>query len=399
MGFNRSRLLELIHSAREAIAKQYPLVNVRAITQELLKDERIRKAYSDCPEELDTQVLLLLVSLGDDVQADVESWLAALNYTLRNPPNWIFVAGLVNVSTSSPLDVGRVSIEPKTEKRFAELASSCVSGELPSDWKDSFEHIETQAILVAQVQAPNETLARRHADALFRETIACLRFFAFLNGYTEPIGLQGTVAQSGPTFVAAISESFARQDIRMVTVSMNAGDKRGNAPLDLEEATWTTSERFRSVKDVLSKDSSSRSELEKRFLRAMHWFGEALVEPDTTDAFLKYCIALEALLGRSDPLSNIATPMAEKAAFALGRTVDERILIFNEVKELYGYRSRIVHGSSDLSDDLPEIARNKMKTIVAGLLQVFLDNKWMSVFSNWNQFAHWFDQRRFSEPL
>lgn len=396
MGFNRSRLLELIHSAREALARQSANINVPAITQELLKDERIRKAYADCPMELDTKVLVMLLSLGDDVQADVESWLTALDHTLRNPPNWVVVAGLVNVSTSSPLTVGRVSIEPKTEKRFGELASSCVSGDLPSNWKDCFERIETEAILIAHVQAPNETLARRQADALFRETVACVRFFAFLDGYTEPIGLQGTVAQPGPTFIAAISEHLERQDIRMVTVSMSADNKRGKAPLNLQEAAWTTSERFRSVKDVLSKDISIRTELEKRFLRAMHWFGEALVEPDKTDAFLKFCIALEALLGQSDLLSNIATPMAEKAAFALGRTTAERIQIFNEVKKLYGRRSRIVHGSLDVSGDSLETA--KMKTIVAGLLQAFVDNNWMSIFSHWSQFANWFDERRFSEP-
>lgn len=103
--------------------------------------------------------------------------------------------------------------------------------------------------------------------------------------------------------------------------------------------------------EILSKDKSSRTELENRIVTAIRWIGSGINEDVDCDRFLKYAIALECLLLMREE-DGKGSPIAERCAFLLSNDPQDRTNIDKVVKKLYGKRSDIAHeGETEIEKD------------------------------------------------
>jgi hypothetical protein len=105
--------------------------------------------------------------------------------------------------------------------------------------------------------------------------------------------------------------------------------------------------------DFLEKESINPSnKMKKKFISGLRWTGEA-TKPDILSArFTKLAVALESFIGGDSNVAYLSTrgitaTLAERAAFLIGGSIEEKLAIHKKVAALYGKRSKIVHGSSD----------------------------------------------------
>lgn len=79
-----------------------------------------------------------------------------------------------------------------------------------------------------------------------------------------------------------------------------------------------------------------------RFDRAFYRVQMARAAHDVLDRISEFCSALEALLATSP--GELAHQLAERCAFFVRDTPDDRLKVYREIKKAYGYRSKFVHG-------------------------------------------------------
>ena len=83
------------------------------------------------------------------------------------------------------------------------------------------------------------------------------------------------------------------------------------------------------------------------------WLGKQYDEERLQNKLIYSIFALECLLSNSTNFSSITAAVAEKCAFLIGNTKEERLKIFFKAKKLYDIRSALAHGSSesDISEE------------------------------------------------
>lgn len=80
---------------------------------------------------------------------------------------------------------------------------------------------------------------------------------------------------------------------------------------------------------------------------ALEWGFEAATNQNETFAFVQACIGIEALLGEElDTEAGLTRQLADRCAFLLGRTREDRSFIRKHFSELYRTRSKLVHGKA-----------------------------------------------------
>lgn len=103
-------------------------------------------------------------------------------------------------------------------------------------------------------------------------------------------------------------------------------------------------------------DRQDLSGLEKRIATAVEWVGRSLLEKTIQAAFIEASVAIESIFTYQE--KSIITPsilnqISENVALLMGNTVDQRIEMEKELKQLYSIRSGIVHAGNkeiDLKD-------------------------------------------------
>ncbi len=100
--------------------------------------------------------------------------------------------------------------------------------------------------------------------------------------------------------------------------------------------------------EILNPNNSENENL----LTAIDWSFESKVNPNNTFSFIQLCIALEAILSDNSESESITKTLSDRAAYFIGESVNERRKIIDQFKELYGLRSKLVHGrKANLQDD------------------------------------------------
>ncbi|WP_155624796.1 HEPN domain-containing protein [Burkholderia vietnamiensis] len=80
--------------------------------------------------------------------------------------------------------------------------------------------------------------------------------------------------------------------------------------------------------------------------RALEWSFDSAIDEDTTTSFVKTCIGLEAVLAEQSQNLGITEQLADRCAFILNKTTEDRRKTREEMREIYQLRSKIVHGVS-----------------------------------------------------
>jgi hypothetical protein len=97
---------------------------------------------------------------------------------------------------------------------------------------------------------------------------------------------------------------------------------------------------------VRKPDSSA---LTKTVFESLLIYSRTALTTDTSEKLLYVFVALESLLLRGD-VEPIQASLAERVAFLVGRTTDERLAVARDVKDAYALRSRFVHHNARIDD-------------------------------------------------
>jgi hypothetical protein len=107
------------------------------------------------------------------------------------------------------------------------------------------------------------------------------------------------------------------------------------------------------TKPALEEESTSGVIHESRIGRTLYFVQAARNAGDIAVKIAFYCICFESLF--STDTSGVSHRVAERAATFLGKTGTARRSIYSDVHELYGIRSKVVHGSPIKPSKLSEI--------------------------------------------
>ena len=147
---------------------------------------------------------------------------------------------------------------------------------------------------------------------------------------------------------------------------------------------------LREIGEMLSKNVSSRSEIEKRISTAIRWIGTAMNEEYDCDKFIKFAVALECLFTKRN--EEISTPLAERCAFILSRDKEKRWNTYKMMKRLYNTRSEIAHqGKEEIEKD----NLDKIKWISISCLMCFCDNINKYKWRDFEDLENWVQERKF----
>lgn len=112
----------------------------------------------------------------------------------------------------------------------------------------------------------------------------------------------------------------------------------------------------------------------KTIRRAIEWQFDAVIDEDATMRFLKHCIGLEALLAEQSEDMGITEQLADRCAFLLSKTPDERARRRLNVREVYKLRSKIVHGSISGLSHKDTVTSHRASNLLQSLLTVELES-------------------------
>jgi len=124
------------------------------------------------------------------------------------------------------------------------------------------------------------------------------------------------------------------------------GWKRVITPLEIDN-DYFKEKYFIKLYELITKNN--KNEMQKRLLLAANWLGQAIKYNEIVDGYLKSVIALEILF--SVNINGLISPsityqISESIALILGESVENKIEIEKEIKDLYSKRSSIVHSGN-----------------------------------------------------
>lgn len=139
-----------------------------------------------------------------------------------------------------------------------------------------------------------------------------------------------------------------------------------------------------------------RTEMEDRLLRAIHFSGMARSEWANSDAFLKYMMAIEALI-QKDPShlvnQSISYQISEYASFIVSDKYQIRCNLNKCMVRLYGVRSKLVHGSYT---EIKEEDFTILKTITDVLIYKFVKDPELREIINMKELDNYIQKLKFS---
>lgn len=143
-------------------------------------------------------------------------------------------------------------------------------------------------------------------------------------------------------------------------------------------------------------NKSNLDEMKTRIVSAIEWIGKANSENNIKNQFLFYLIAVESIFTIQEKTlisPSIASIICESAAYILSTDANKRISIEKTIKELYGIRSAIAHGSEKkISKENIQLACH----ISTSIVRQFLTNKELSSICKVQDFVDYIKLKKYS---
>ena len=135
----------------------------------------------------------------------------------------------------------------------------------------------------------------------------------------------------------------------------------------------------------------------KRVWTALYWFGETMVEREVNSLIIKYATCLEALFNSRE--GGISEQIAEFTAFVCGHSKDERIYIYDNIKNLYKLRSTAVHGGDtgiSIDNNFLGVIQGICESAVVSMSYYSCEKRWLDSKGYQNFIRHILREYRFS---
>lgn len=121
--------------------------------------------------------------------------------------------------------------------------------------------------------------------------------------------------------------------------------------LEFEDTDGDTVSKLRRLLTVPVILINSEKEGAERVRAAIEWLFDSMASDTDTLSFLQICFGLEALLGEGDSDQGLTKTLADRCAYLVARSIDERRHIKERFRDLYQIRSNLVHGTNRQLDE------------------------------------------------
>ncbi|MDX2231439.1 MAG: HEPN domain-containing protein [Leptolyngbyaceae cyanobacterium bins.349] len=221
---------------------------------------------------------------------------------------------------------------------------------------DDLEDMCQKSDLIAQIKIKNRdsSIARNAAEEAMKRIYTLIRLILPRIGYEyQFLGTLGE--QYLDTRYSFLMKLNDLENVTCITTSRTMNSFSDNeinlldsvsryrpGHSDYEEGR----EWFNRCEFIVSRyiNSDKLTDFQKRVWTAIYWFGEAMSEREVNSLIIKYATCLEALFNSRE--GGISEQISEFTAFICGNSKDERVYIYDNVKNLYKLRSTAVHGGS-----------------------------------------------------
>ncbi len=154
--------------------------------------------------------------------------------------------------------------------------------------------------------------------------------------------------------------------------SDDAGEDDEGGAVSRGSETLTDDEQLKQA-DALSaiKIAFGKNDYSRRLFTACLWLFRSNVSNRLLDVILESTIALEVLLGDREASEGLGLTnlLANRCAFLLGKTADERGALINEFKSIYAIRSQIVHSGLHKMDRKVQEASLNARDLARRIIQ------------------------------
>jgi hypothetical protein len=150
---------------------------------------------------------------------------------------------------------------------------------------------------------------------------------------------------------------------------------------------------LREIEQSFAESSGVEDSIAARIRRAISWYSLGVVAYRPNSKFVSYAIALESLLTdqlKADPKESwggITQKLAERCAFLLCGTLEDRKETAKRVRALYMMRSKVVHSGSPVSHE----NLHELQHLVFAAIQVFARRR----FGKWDEFTGWVKNEKY----
>lgn len=272
-----------------------------------------------------------------------------------------------NISSCFPLSEG-LSIRKITDSE-RELVGrfSNVSSTLPRNSIMDYV-IEYKYILSKGFESDYDTQKKEHPSntlGIFSSVITALRLF-----------------QEGDIGIFIIPQKFAL-DLPMWTNSLNVSELNLHSHMGVRYVVdknqmaefrlfWNSYEKLL-IGEILNYKRFKGDKF-KNIKSCFERFNSAYSKT-SGDKFVDYVISLEALFSKKDdPRDGMTHRLALRSSRFLANDIDGRKQIYDDIKDLYGERSSIVHGSEEADIDIIKM-RGYMRKCIKKYLSLALEQK------------------------
>ncbi len=211
-------------------------------------------------------------------------------------------------------------------------------------------------------EAGDPSLAQERAETKCLTTIDVLQFMAGLFVHSEQrirVDFR-SVESAGFRSVLLLSE-----DGTHFVQNQNRFGPSGSFVLTSDIMERMKSVGFMAIFDILAKEETDKTEIEKLIMRAVHWFSDAELQRNPSNKLQSYVTCLDMFFSSRDGEATAA--VQDGVAYLLGDSVEQRMEIHKFVGEAYEYRSRASHEGAELH--LPEMIV-KLKSLTANFLAI-----------------------------
>lgn len=251
--------------------------------------------------------------------------------------------------------------------------------------QDVDEHFKGNTIAHLQVNAVDKEAAQMLAQ---RELTLTLDVLNFYTTFIHPRGTRVRVHLPGQTV-------FQKHTLALLFDNDGSGNlERGMAgPMDRFVVAALNGGQGLAVGAIRASRilaQEKHNDIEERIVAALRFAGRACVDETREQSFLSFAIAIESLLGDKNSQGEITYKLATRGAHLLGANAEKRGQIRDDLKRLYGVRSKIVHrGSLEVTDlELGQIRNYARYALVS-----VLTNKEFDHLSSDQQFIAWFEAK------
>jgi len=263
-------------------------------------------------------------------------------------------------------------------------------------WKKGglWSELAPETHVAARVRAPgDQQKAILYTRAKVSQILDVFRAFCFPFGrYSDTwlVGIVGTVISSASTPMRIDNKKY----VTHVGVGTTYVKLHKSILSKLVQPQWELIDKL-----TLKTNYSA---MESKLLEGIHWLSES-TKPDTNNSrFAKISFALETMIGgepKADELKvrGITAMLAERAAFIIGKNINDRLGIDKDIRKYYKIRGGIVHGGgNDVSlEDIDRFGQ-LVRRIAIALLE--RSDELVAELSTVNKLQAWVNKQKYILP-